>query len=67
MTYDLEIYRMANTLLQKYGAQAPLIAAEGADAEKENGDMVAELVWTAVLHAMRELTRTKRGAGELVN
>jgi hypothetical protein len=67
MTYDREIYRMANTLLQKYGAQAPLIAAKGADAEKENGDVVAELVWTAVLHAMLEWVRTERKPGERVN
>jgi len=49
MTYDFEIYRIANSLLRKHGSLAPLIAAEGADAQKENSDVVAELVWTAVL------------------
>ena len=29
MSYDLEIYRLANILLQRYGAEAPLIAAIG--------------------------------------
>jgi hypothetical protein len=47
MTYDFEIYRTANSLLRKHGSLAPLIAAEGADAQKENGDVVAELVRVA--------------------
>jgi hypothetical protein len=47
MTYDFEIYRTANSLLRKHGSLAPLIAAEGADAQKENGDVVAELVRAA--------------------
>jgi hypothetical protein len=51
MTYDFEIYRTANSLLRKHGSLAPLIAAEGADAQKENGDVVAELMRTAVLKA----------------
>jgi hypothetical protein len=47
MTYEFEIYRTANSLLRKHGSLAPLIAAEGADAQKENGDVVAELVRVA--------------------
>ena len=36
MTYDFEIYRIANSLLRKHGSLALLIAAEGADAQKES-------------------------------
>lgn len=67
MTYDHEIYRIADTLLRKYGAQAPRMAAKGADVSRDKGDMVAHLVWMAVLNAMLEYTRTERMPGELVN
>jgi hypothetical protein len=67
MNYDPEIYRLANVFLRKHGAAAPLIAAQRADAEKENGDMLAELVWKALLRAMHECVRTERRADERVN
>ena len=67
MSYDLEIYRLANVLLRKYGASAPSIAAERLDAAKETGDVLTELVWRAVLRAVQECVRTKRRQGELVN
>jgi hypothetical protein len=67
MTYDHEIYRIAYTLWEEYGSQAPLIVAKGAAAKKENGDAVEQLVWTAVLNAMLEWMRTERRLGELVN
>jgi hypothetical protein len=67
MHYDLEIYRLADALLRKYGASALLVAAERAETESGNGDVLAELVWKAVLRAVQELARTERGPGELVN
>jgi len=67
MTYDPEIYRIADTLLKKYGPRAPRMVAEGAETMKDKGDMVAHLVWTAVLNAVLECTRTERRPGELVN
>jgi hypothetical protein len=67
MTYDFEIYRIANSLLRKHGSLAPLIAAEGAEAQMENGDAVAELVWTAVLKATLECMRTERQPDEQLN
>jgi hypothetical protein len=67
MTYDHEIYRIAYTLWEEYGSQAPLIVAKGAAAKKESGDAVEQLVWTAVLNAMLEWMRTERRPGELVN
>jgi hypothetical protein len=67
MTYDHEIYRIADALLKEYGPQAPQMVAKGADANRQNGDVVAQLVWTAVLNAMREWTRTERAPGESLN
>jgi len=67
MTYDHEIYRLAQTLWEQFGSKAPLIVAEGVVAKKESGDVVEELVWTAVLNAMLEWTRTERNPGELIN
>ena len=52
MTYDPEIYRIADTLLKKYGPRASRMVAEGAEATRDKGDMVAHLVWTAVLNAV---------------
>jgi hypothetical protein len=50
MSYDLEIYRLANILLQRYGAEAPLIAARRADMEKESFDpSMAQRATLAVL------------------
>ena len=67
MSYDLEIYRLANVLLRKHGASAPSIAAERIDAANEAGDVLTELVWKAVLRAAQECVRTERRQGEFVN
>jgi hypothetical protein len=67
MIYDHEIYRIANSLLKRYGPRAPQMVAKGADATRENGDVVAQLVWMAVLNAMLEYTRTERMPGEWLN
>jgi hypothetical protein len=67
MNYDLEIYRLANVLLRKYGASALLIAAKRVEDEKETGDVLTELVWKAVLAALQECVRTERRADERVN
>jgi hypothetical protein len=67
MHYDLEIYRLADALLRKYGASALLVAAERAETESGNGDVLAELVWKAVLRAVEELIRTERRSGERLN
>jgi hypothetical protein len=68
MIADLDIYRAANILVKEYGVeQAPLMAAKRADAMLEVGDAEGQRVWTAVLRAVLDLTRTERGPGEAVN
>lgn len=67
MSYDLQIYRLANMLLREYGASAPSIAAERVAAEQATGDVLTELVWKAVLRATEECVRTERRPDELVN
>jgi hypothetical protein len=67
MNYDLEIYRLANVLLRKYGAAALSIAAKRVEDEKETGDVLTELVWKAVLGALQEWVRTERRPDEQVN
>jgi predicted negative regulator of RcsB-dependent stress response len=67
MTYDFEIYRIAYTLWEEYGSQAPLMVAKGAAEKKESGDAVEQLVWAAVLNAMLEWMRTEREPGERLN
>jgi hypothetical protein len=67
MHYDPQIYRLSDALLRKYGASALSVAAERAETESENGDVLAELVWKAVLRAVEELIRTERRSGERLN
>jgi hypothetical protein len=67
MVYDHEIYRIAYTIWEEYGSQAPLIVAKGAAAKNESGDVIEQLVWTAVLNAMLEWMRTERKPGEQLN
>jgi hypothetical protein len=68
MIVDLDIYRAAKIFVKKYGADlAPVMAAQRADAMLEYGDAEGQRVWTAVLRAVLELTRTERRPGEPVN
>jgi hypothetical protein len=61
---DLEAWRSANTLVDRYGAQAWLISARQADAFLSQGDMKGRRAWMAVHQAIAELLRTSMTAGE---
>ena len=57
MTSELDIYRTANLLLEKYGADgAGMHAAMRSDELLEAGDMDGRRVWQRVLAAVRELS-----------
>jgi hypothetical protein len=68
MVVELHIYRAAKNLVKRYGADlAPFMARKRADAMLEFGDAEGQRVWTAVLRAVEDLTRTERAPGEPVN
>ena len=55
MIADIDIWRAANILLKRHGADAATVAVEGC------------AVWKRILAAVDELTRTKPAEGERVN
>ncbi len=61
---DIDIYRVANLLIDQHGENAPLQAAAIADAMLEKGDLDGKLVWKAVLKAIEEIQRAEPADGE---
>ncbi len=59
MILDLDIFRSANVLIREHGEDAPLEAAQRADAMLERGDMEGAAVWKRVLCAIKALTETR--------
>ncbi len=59
MITDLEIFRAANQLIQRYGQDAEFRAAKQADAMIERGDPEGLAVWKRILRAVDELLRTE--------
>ncbi len=55
MTSDLDIYRSAKLLIVQHGEDAPIFAAQQADACLEKGDLDGKAVWMGVIRAIKEL------------
>ena len=55
MTSNLDIYRSANLLIERYGEDAPIHAAMSADAMMAKGDLDGFAVWRLILKAVDEL------------
>jgi hypothetical protein len=55
MILDCDIWRVANLLIRKHGADAELVAARRADEMLERGDRDGQLVWLRILRAIVEL------------
>jgi len=66
VTSDPDIYRAAKLLIDQHGEDAPLRAAERAEALLEAGDMIGAVTWRRILAAVEELRRGRR-EGEKVN
>ena len=60
MTSDIDIYRSANLLIERYGEDAPIHVAMRADELMETGDMEGVTVWKMILKAIKELLDTTR-------
>jgi hypothetical protein len=67
MIDDPDIWRAANILIKRYGADAAIEAARRADELLEAGDRDGCAIWKRILSAVAELTRTTPAEGERVN
>ncbi len=67
MIPDLDIYRSANVLVTRHGADASIQAAMRADAMLDKGDLDGFSVWKRILWAAEELQRAEPGPGAWVH
>ena len=63
MIPELDIYRSANILVKRHGADAAIHAAMRADAMLEKGDLEGYGVWKRILRAAAELQRADPAPG----
>ncbi len=63
MIPDLDIYRSANLLVKRHGADAPIQATLRADAMLDKGELGGYAVWRRLLRAVGELQRAEPGPG----
>ncbi len=55
MITDLDIYRSAKVLIDQHGQDAPIWAAQKADAFLEQGNLDGERLWLKILEAIEDL------------
>ena len=55
MPSEIDIYRSAKLLIDQHGEDAPIFAAQQADACLEKGDLDGKAVWMRVIGAIKEL------------
>lgn len=67
MVSDLDLYRSANVLVKRYGADAPAYARQRADECRANGDERASTVWLGICAAAEDLLQDGPREGEFVN
>lgn len=61
MISDLDIYRAANLLLERHGADALMEAARRIDTMLDRGDLDGRLLWLRIKHAIEALQAPSRG------
>ena len=61
MTSDLDVYRAAHLLVERYGDDAPVEADMRADELTEAGDMEGVAVWKRIVKAIEELLSEEAG------
>ena len=66
MIFDLDIYRAANVLMDRYGHDAPLLATKRAIKMLDAGDLNGYAVWKRILRAVEEMQRTEPKPGAAV-
>ena len=66
MISDLDIYRAANVLMDRYGQDAPLLAIKRAAKMLDAGNLNGYAVWKRILRAVEELVRMEPETGAAV-
>jgi hypothetical protein len=61
MISDPDIWRAANLLIQRHGADAEIEAAKRADQMIERGDLDGQAVWKCIRRAIIELQAPAKG------
>ena len=64
---ELEVYRAANTLVKRWGEDAPLEAAKNADVMIERGDPEGLAFWKRVLKAIEVLQTEEMPPGKTLH
>jgi hypothetical protein len=64
---DPDIWRAAQLVIKRHGAEAPAFAAQHADELFTEGDHDGAAVWRRIVYAVEELLRMKPKVGERVN
>ena len=67
MISDLDIYRSANVIIERYGEKARLHATKRASAMLDKGDLDAYAIWKRILQAVEELQKAGPKSGEAVH
>ena len=67
MISDLDIYRAANVIIERYGGDARLYATKRASAMLGKGDLDAYAVWKRILRAVGELQKAGPKSGDAVH
>jgi hypothetical protein len=67
MTSNIDIYRAANLLIERYGEDAPIHAAMSADKMMAKGDLDGFAVWRLILKAVDELEANERPGSATVH
>jgi len=67
MVDDPDIWRAANLLLKRHGADAALVAARRSHELHKASDGEGSAIWERIMDAIGELSRTKPAQGERVN
>jgi len=67
VTEEIDIWRAANLLVKRHGADAETVTAQRADELLAQGDADGHRIWKRILAAVHELQRTKPVAGERRN
>jgi hypothetical protein len=63
-TAEIDFLRAAKILIDEYGDDALLIAAQRADAFLARGDFDGQRAWKVIYKTIAELQRTTRTAGD---
>jgi hypothetical protein len=66
MVSDLDIWRAANLLIRKHGANAELEAAKRADLMLDRGDDEGKHLWARIRRAIEDLQAVRRGRSNKV-